>query len=62
MATNYEAMGEIFQAKGTLKSLIENFPLQHIRDKAKEQLKRMEDVERKKEAQVNQDTTENRKN
>ena len=62
MATNYEAMGEIFQAKGTLRSLIENFPLQYIKDKAKEQLKRTEDAEQKKEAQVSQDTTDNRKN
>ena len=62
LANNYEATGEIFQAKGTLKSVIENSPLQHIKDQAKEHLKRIEDAELKKQTELSQDTTDNQKN
>ena len=61
-ADNYEALGEIFQAKGTLESLIENFPLPQITNQAKEQLKKIEENELKKLNQVSQDTTDNQKN
>lgn len=62
MADNYEAMGEVFQAKGTLKSLIENFPLTNIKTQASERLKRLENSELKKQTQLNADTTNNQKN
>ena len=62
MADNYEALGEIFQAKGTLKSLIENFPLPQITNQAKEHLTKIEENELKKQNQVSQDTTDNQKN
>ncbi len=62
MSDNYEAMGNLFQAKATLKSLIENFPIQHIKDRAKEKLKRIDDAELKKQLQQSQDTTDNQKN
>ena len=47
LADNFLAMGESFQAKGTLKSLIDNFPLQSIKDAAREKLKTIEEEERK---------------
>src|SRR5258706_5583666 len=62
MADNYIAMGETFQAKGTLKSLVENFPLQGIKDQAREKLKKLDDEELKKQKQEEQDTVDNKKN
>jgi len=62
MADNYEAMGEVFQAKGTLKSLIENFPLPNIKAQASERLRRLEDIELEKQTQLNADTIDNQKN
>ena len=59
MADNYEALGEIFQAKATLKSLVDNFPLQNVKTLAMERLKKIEDAELKKQTQLNQDTTDN---
>ncbi|MEK6783100.1 MAG: tetratricopeptide repeat protein [Bacteroidota bacterium] len=58
LADNYEAMGEVFQAKGTLKSLIDNFPLQEVKDQAKGRLKRIEESEIQKQVQMSQDTTD----
>jgi hypothetical protein len=56
MATN-----EVFQAKGTLRSLIENFPGQQVKTMATERLKAIEEKERKKmEDLQKQDTTERR--
>lgn len=60
LADNYLVTGEIFQAKGTLKSLIDNFPLQHIRDLATEKLKAIEQDELKKKAAEKSDTTDNK--
>ncbi len=62
MADNYTAMGETFQAKGTLKSLVDNFPLQGIKDQAREKLKKLDDEELKKQKQEEQDTVDNKKN
>ncbi len=42
MADNYLALGDSFQAKGTLKSIIDNFPLEYYRKKAKEKLAKIE--------------------
>ncbi len=52
LSENFVAMGDLFQAKGTLKSIIENFPLENIRALAREKLKRIEDDELKKEKQL----------
>lgn len=61
LADNYVATNEIFQAKGTLRSLIENFPRQDVRDLAKERLKGIEEKERKKEAEILKSDTTDRK-
>jgi hypothetical protein len=62
MADNYSAMGEMFQAKGTLKSLIDNFPSQAVKDQARERLKKLDDEDLKKQKQEEQDTIDNKKN
>lgn len=58
LADNYLAMGDSFQAKGTLKSL-ETFPLENIKTLAKEKLKKIEGEELKKANQVKADTLDN---
>lgn len=63
LSDNFVAMGDLFQAKGTLKSIIENFPLENIRALASEKLKRIEDDELQKEKQLKEkDSLTNRKN
>ncbi len=61
LADNYLATGETFQAKGTLKSLIDNFPLPNIREMAREKLKAIDQDEMKKKAAEKVDTTGNDK-
>ncbi len=54
---NFLAMGDRFQAKETLQSLIDNnFPLQHIQDAAKDKLKLIEETELKEKQKVEADT------
>jgi len=60
LVDNYIAQGETFQARGTLKSLIDNFPLQHIKDKATEKMKQMDEADRRSEAETKSDTVDNR--
>jgi TolA-binding protein len=63
LADSFLAMGDSFQAKGTLKSLIDgNFPLQNIKDMAKDKLNKIDQSELKKQEQAKQDTTDNDKN
>ena len=61
LADSYLAMGDKFQAKGTLKSLIENFPKQDVRNLAKDKLRVIEEDELKKKALEKSDTTGNEK-
>ncbi|MFZ5970468.1 MAG: tetratricopeptide repeat protein [Bacteroidota bacterium] len=57
LADNYLAMGDNFQARATLKSIIDNnFPLIHIRDLAAEKLKKLDSELQQ---QVEKDTTDN---
>jgi predicted negative regulator of RcsB-dependent stress response len=58
MADNSLAMGDSFQARYTLKSLIDNFPLQEVKDRAREKLRRLDEQEQK--AATPSDTTGNR--
>jgi TolA-binding protein len=59
LADDYLATQEVFQAKGTLKSLIENFPKADVRDRASERLKAIEAEELKRQQeQARKDTTE----
>src|SRR5690606_8173692 len=45
LADNFVAMGDIFQAKATLKSLIDNFPLSSVKEAAKAKLKAIEEAD-----------------
>jgi TolA-binding protein len=61
LADDYLATQEVFQAKGTLRSLIDNFPGEEIRNLATERLRAIEEKERKKQEELQkQDTTERR--
>ena len=54
---NFLAMGDRFQAKQTLQSLIDNnFPLQHIKDAAMDKLKLIEETELKEKQKIEADT------
>lgn len=56
---NYIAQGETFQARGTARSLIENFPLKEVKDKAAEKLKQIDAADRASKAK--QDSIDNNK-
>jgi len=62
LSDNFVAMGDLFQAKGTLKSIIDNFPLENIRTLAREKLKRIEDNELKKDAELKRQDSITNKN
>jgi TolA-binding protein len=59
IADNFVAMDDVFNAKATLQSLIEKFPLQHIKDAARTKLKVIEDAELEKQKAVEADTLGN---
>ncbi len=59
LADNYLAMGDSFQAKGTLNSLIDNFPQQDIKVIAKEKLKKITDEEVNKQKLLKADSVDN---
>lgn len=58
LADNFVAMNDLFNAKATLQSLVDRFPLAHIRDEAK---RKLDELQRKeKEKQQIPDSTNNR--
>ncbi len=60
LADDYLAMNQRFQAKGTLQSLLDNnFPLQHIKNAAKDKLKLLSEAELKEEQKLEADTLNN---
>jgi TolA-binding protein len=60
LADDYLAMNEVHQAKETLQSLINNnFPLQHIKDTAKERIKAIEEAQLKEQQKLEADTLNN---
>ncbi len=56
LADNFLAMGDNFQAKGTLNSLISNHPLDYIRSRATEKLKEIEKAELSESSKVKSDS------
>ncbi|MBL3655701.1 tetratricopeptide repeat protein [Fulvivirga sediminis] len=45
LADNYIALKDYFQAKGTLNSIIDNFPLESVKDQAREKLKKVKELD-----------------
>jgi tetratricopeptide (TPR) repeat protein len=62
MADYFLAIGDSYQTKATLQSLIDNFPLDEVKKKATEKLKNIEEGELKKKQQLKGDTVGNNKN
>lgn len=60
VADNYIALNELFQAKGTVNSIIENSSLKTIVDEARKKLVQIEQLEAEAEKAEVQDTTQNR--
>lgn len=58
MADNFVALDNTFQARQTLQSLIDDFPLENIREQAKSKLRDIEKAEAE-EQKMESDTTEN---
>ncbi len=59
MADNFIAMDQIFQARATLQSLIDNFPLKNVKDVASQKLREMDETEAEKKKLIEADTLEN---
>ncbi|MEX2231515.1 MAG: tetratricopeptide repeat protein [Cyclobacteriaceae bacterium] len=59
MADNFVAMDQIFQARATLQSLVEKFPLKPIKDAAASKLKELDSAEADKKRLLEADTLEN---
>jgi TolA-binding protein len=59
LAENYAAQNDVFQARATLQSLIDRFPLQNIKDEAAKRLKALDQLELEKQKKVEADTLDN---
>jgi tetratricopeptide (TPR) repeat protein len=59
LADNFVAQDDFFQAKHTLQSLIDNFPLAHIKDQAKAKLKAIDLLEVEQQKKIDADTLDN---
>ena len=58
MADNFIAMDQVFQARATLQSLVDNFPLQHVKDRAARKLKEIDESEAERQRMLDADTIE----
>jgi hypothetical protein len=59
LADNFQAMGDLFQAKATLQSLVEHFPLENVKQEAQRKLKEIEKAELETKQKVEADTIDN---
>lgn len=59
MSDYFVATEDLFNAKATLQSLVDNFPLQHIKDEAAKKLKEIEAAELQKQKEIAADTLDN---
>jgi tetratricopeptide (TPR) repeat protein len=59
LADNFVAQEDFFNAKATLQSLIESFPIQHIKDEARRKLSDIEKIETDRQNKVKADTLGN---
>jgi TolA-binding protein len=59
IADNFLAQDDIFNAKSTLQSLVDNFPLQNVKDEAKRKLKEIEAAQLEQQKKAQADTLDN---
>ncbi len=59
LSDNFVAMGDPFNAKAVLKSLIDNFPLEDVKITAKARLTKMDQAELSKQEKIKADTVDN---
>jgi len=62
LSDNFVAQNDLFQAKATLQSLIDNFPLDDVKKSASDKLKKLNEAEAKKKVKLDTDTLNNEKN
>jgi Spy/CpxP family protein refolding chaperone len=58
MADNYVALNNTFQAKGTLQSLVDHFPLQNIKEAARKKIQEIDKRQMEEQQTQEQDTLE----
>ena len=58
MADNFLAMDQVFQARATLQSLVDNFPLQPVKDAAASKMKEIDRMEAEKKRRLEADTVD----
>ncbi|HTE33167.1 MAG TPA: tetratricopeptide repeat protein, partial [Chryseolinea sp.] len=58
LADNFIAMEDLFQAKATLQSLIDNFPQQQVKDEARKKLTAIDQMQNEKQKLIEADTIE----
>lgn len=56
MADNFLAMDQVFQARATLESLVENFPLPHVKEAAASKIREIDQAEAEKKRMLEADT------
>lgn len=59
LADNFAAQNDVFQARATLQSLIDKFPLESVKEEARKKLKALEEAELEKQKQLESDTVDN---
>jgi tetratricopeptide (TPR) repeat protein len=59
LVDNFLVVNDVFQAKATLQSLVDNFPLQHVKEEARKKLKDIEKEEQEKKRKIAADTLDN---
>ncbi|HEY3404808.1 MAG TPA: tetratricopeptide repeat protein [Ohtaekwangia sp.] len=59
LADNFMVQDDVFQARATLQSLIDQFPLQSVKDEARKKLKQLEQLELEKQKKAEADTLDN---
>jgi hypothetical protein len=58
MADNFLAMDQLFQARATLQSLVDNFPLQNVKTQAADKIKEIDRAEAERKRRLEADTIE----
>jgi tetratricopeptide (TPR) repeat protein len=60
LADNYVATNDLFNARATLQSLVENFPMENIKAEAKKKLAELDALEQQRQQKIKSDTLDNK--